>query len=426
MLGGRVARRLRQIFAAATLVVAAALSSVAPAQAAEDNYAAIVIDAKTGEVLFSRNADLQRYPASLTKMMTLYLVFEDLERGRISLTTRLNVSANAAAQPPSKLGLPAGATIRVEDAILALITRSANDIAMVIAENLNGSERAFAERMTTTARALGMTRTTFRNPHGLPNSQQVTTARDMATLGRALYDRFPQYYPYFSTPSFNWQGTRIANHNNLLGDPGVNGIKTGYTNASGYNLVTSVQRDNRYIVGVVMGGNTAGSRDAHMRELIATYMPRASTGARTAPLVVAAYAPTGGPLAPLPRPNPARTTVDPVQVAALPAAATAADAIAILAQGDVDPGNVPAAPPSGWLIQVGAFPSENSARAVLARALELEANALAGTTPYTEPVVVGANQHFRARFGGFATGAAAVAACARLTAENFDCFATEQ
>lgn len=422
MLGGRVARRLRQIFAAAALVIAAAFSGAAPASAADDNYAAIVVDAKTGEVLFARNADLQRYPASLTKMMTLYLVFEELERGRISLTTRLSVSANAASQPPSKLGLPAGATIPVEDAILALITRSANDIAMAVAENIAGSERAFAERMTSTARALGMTRTTFRNPHGLPNREQVTTARDMATLGRALYDRFPQYYAYFSAPSFNWQGTRISNHNNLLDDPGVNGIKTGYTNASGYNLVTSVQRDNRYIVGVVMGGNTAGSRDAHMRELIATYMPRASTGARTAPLVIAAYAPAAT-LAPLPRPNPSREAIDPVQVAAVPPA-TAADAIAILAQGDVDPGDV-AAPPSGWLIQIGAFPSENSARAVLARALELEGNALAGTTPYTEPVMVGANQHFRARFGGFATGAAAVAACARLTAEDFDCFATE-
>lgn len=423
MLGGlTIAKRLKQVFAAVALIAGATLATAPAARAADDNYAAIIIDGKTGEVLFSRNADLPRYPASLTKMMTLYLLFEDLERGRVTLTTRFNVSANAAAQPPTKLGLPAGATIRVEDAILALITKSANDIAMVVAENLAGSESAFAERMTNTARALGMTRTTFRNPHGLPNAQQVTTARDMATLGRALYDRFPQFYPYFSTPSFTWQGTRIANHNNLLGDAGVNGIKTGYTNASGYNLVTSVMRDNRYIVGVVMGGNTAASRDAHMRELIATYMPRASTGPRTAPLLVANV--TTAIPAPLPRPNPSRGYTDPVLTAAIPANDNV-DAIAVLAQGDIDPTTVATAPPTGWRIQLGAFPAENSARAVLARAMEIGGNSLAGTTPYTEPVTVGTAQHYRARFGGFPTSDAAQAACRALAAQHFDCFATQ-
>jgi D-alanyl-D-alanine carboxypeptidase len=254
-------RALLRRFAALAIAAAALVAAPTASSAADDNYAAIVVDANTGQVLFSRNADLPRYPASLTKMMTLYLVFEDLERGKISLRSRLTVSANAANQAPSKLGLTPGSTIRVEDAILAMVTKSANDVAMVVAENLAASAEAFAQRMTATARSLGMNSTTFRNPHGLPDAGQVTTARDMATLGRALQDRFPQYYGYFATPEFEWAGVTYRNHNNLLGEvEGVDGIKTGYTSASGYNLVTSVKRDGRYLVAVVMGGNTSTSR----------------------------------------------------------------------------------------------------------------------------------------------------------------------
>ncbi|MCW5714142.1 MAG: D-alanyl-D-alanine carboxypeptidase [Bauldia sp.] len=442
MLGRRgLLKRLSRSIAALAIAFSAALT-VQPARAADANYASIVIDAKTGEVLYSRNADAPRYPASLTKMMTLYLLFEDLERGRVTLRTRLDVSANAAAQAPTKLGVPAGSTIRVEDAILALVTKSANDVAVVIAENLAGSVSAFATRMTTTARALGMTRTTFQNPHGLPNSNQVTTARDMATLGRALQDRFPQYYGYFSTQSFTWNGVRINNHNNLLGLEGVDGIKTGYTNASGYNLVTSIHRDNRYVVAVVMGGDTAAWRDQHMRDLLNTYLPRASTGARTAPLVIAAAA-TVPP--PLPRVNPIRT--DPIMTAAIPVPNAAApvmvaaagpvavpapipapaapaggpDAIAVLAQGDFEFGPPPA---TGWRIQIGAFPLENSAQAVLARAMQVE-SMLADKVPYTETVVVNGATHYRARFGGFASSDAAQAACARLMTQDFACYPTQ-
>jgi D-alanyl-D-alanine carboxypeptidase len=444
MLGRRgLLRRLTGSMTAAAIAFATALS-VQPASAADANYASIVVDAKTGEVLYSRNADAPRFPASLTKMMTLYLLFEDLERGRVTIRTRLDVSANAAAQAPTKLGVPAGSTIRVEDAILALITRSANDVAVVIAENLGGSVSNFATRMTTTARALGMTRTTFQNPHGLPNSNQVTTARDMATLGRALQDRFPQYYGYFDTESFTYNGVRINSHNNLLSMEGVNGIKTGYTNASGYNIVTSIQRDNRSVVAVVMGGDTAAWRDQHMRDLLNTYLPRASTGARTAPLVIAAAASVPPPL---PRLNPVRTDpiltagiaqpapAAPVQLAAagdvnvmvpapIPAAAAGApDAIAVLAQGDFAFGPAPA---SGWRIQLGAFPLENSAEAVLARAMELEgAGVLANKIPYTETVVVSGTTHYRARFGGFATSDAAAAACARLVTQDFACYHTQ-
>ncbi|MCC6736102.1 MAG: D-alanyl-D-alanine carboxypeptidase [Bauldia sp.] len=444
MLGRRGVLKWLTRSIAAVAMAAATAFSVQPAQATDANYASIVIDAKTGEVLYSRNADAQRFPASLTKMMTLYLLFEDLERGRVTLRTRLDVSANAAAQAPTKLGVPAGSTIRVEDAILALITKSANDVAVVIAENLAGSVSSFATRMTTTARALGMTRTTFQNPHGLPNSNQVTTARDMATLGRALQDRFPQYYGYFATESFVWNGVRISNHNNLLDMDGVDGIKTGYTNASGYNLVTSIHRDGRYVVAVVMGGDSAAWRDQHMRDLINTYLPRASTGPRTAPLVVAAAAAVP---APLPRENPVRTDpimtagiAAPVQVAAVgpvavpapipnpgatnPGAPTggAPDAIAVLAQGDFEVGQPPA---TGWRIQIGAFPLENSAQAVLAAAMRAEAGVLANTVPYTEPVAVDGNTHYRARFGGFASSAAAQAACNRLIAHDFACYPTQ-
>jgi D-alanyl-D-alanine carboxypeptidase len=270
-------------------VVIALLSLLAVAQPASANekYAAMVVDANTGQTLFARNADARRYPASLTKMMTLYAVFEELDAGRLGLRTQLSVSANAAAQPPSELGLRAGASIKVEDAIQALTTKSANDVAVVVAEHIGGSVSGFAARMNRTARALGMNSTTFRNPHGLPDSGQVTTARDLVKLAQALQDRFPTYYSYFSVRSFTYRGTRYRNHNRLLGSvEGVDGIKTGYIRASGFNLVTNVKRDGRHIIAVVMGGKTAASRDAHMRDLIATYLPQARRGRRSTPLLI--------------------------------------------------------------------------------------------------------------------------------------------
>ncbi len=272
---------------AALAVVLALLGQVAPASAAGDKYAAMVVDANSGRVLFARNAEAARYPASLTKMMTLYILFEELDAKRLTLKSQLSVSANAARQPPSKLGLKAGTTIAVEDAILALVTKSANDIAVVVAENVSGNVDTFAARMTQTARTLGMMKTTFRNPHGLPNADQVTTAHDLVRLGEALQDRFPTYYAYFGRASFTYHGARHRNHNHLLGSvAGVDGIKTGYTRDSGFNLVTNVKRDGRHIIAVVMGGKTARSRDANMRELIAQYLPKATRGPRTATLLV--------------------------------------------------------------------------------------------------------------------------------------------
>lgn len=275
-------RLLPIIIALVTLV-----GFAAPAEA-NKRYAAIVYDANSGKTLFARHADARRYPASLTKMMTLYLLFEELEAKRLSLSSRMPVSANAARQAPSKLGLKAGTSLKVKDAILALTTKSANDAAVVVAEKVSGSVSKFAARMTRTARALGMKNTTFRNPHGLPNSRQVTTARDLVLLARALQDRFPTYYKYFSARSFTYHGRRYRNHNRLLGAVrGVDGIKTGYTRASGFNLVTNVERDGRHIIAVVMGGRTGASRNAHMRDLIGKYLPKASRKGSLPPLIVA-------------------------------------------------------------------------------------------------------------------------------------------
>ncbi len=241
-------------------------------------FASIIVDAKSGTVLQSSNPDALRHPASLTKIMTLYLLFEQLESGRIKLDSEMEVSAHAARQPPTKLGLRPGQTLRVEDAIKSLITRSANDAAVVVAEAVAGDEGDFARLMTRKARALGMTRTVYRNASGLPNDDQVTTARDQATLGRAIQERFPRYYRYFATVSFSYRGRNIRNHNRLLGKvEGVDGIKTGYIRASGFNLVSSLRRGNRHIVGVVMGGRSAGSRDATMRNLLAEHLNKAST-----------------------------------------------------------------------------------------------------------------------------------------------------
>ena len=240
-------------------------------------FASIVVDGNDGDVLHATNADAPRHPASLTKIMTLYLLFERLEAGKIRLDTQLKVSEHAAVQAPTKLGLRPGQTIAVDDAIKAVVTKSANDAAVTIAENLAGDEGEFARLMTQKARALGMSRTTYVNASGLPDDDQITTARDQALLGRAIQERFPRYYKYFSTSEFVYHGREMRNHNHLLGEVGgVDGIKTGYTRASGFNLVTSVHRDGRYIVAVVLGGHSAGERDARMRELISAHIKEAS------------------------------------------------------------------------------------------------------------------------------------------------------
>jgi D-alanyl-D-alanine carboxypeptidase len=253
-----------------SLPAGAALAALFAAPSAwADKYAAIVIDMQTNEVLHADAADDLRYPASLTKMMTLYMLFDAIDRGEIGLNDRMVVSRHAAVQAPTKLGLRTGKSIRVEDAIRAVVTKSANDAAVVIAERLGGSEANFSARMTTRARNLGMLNTTFVNASGLPDLRQRTTARDMAILGERLFQDHQKYYHYFQTPGMKWGRRYAANHNHLLGRvDGVDGIKTGYTNASGYNLASSVNRDGRRLVAVVMGGETAASRDAQVAQLI--------------------------------------------------------------------------------------------------------------------------------------------------------------
>ena len=257
----------------AMLFCLALASAGTPAYAAK--YAAIVIEEDSGRVLFARNADKLRYPASLTKIMTLYLLFEDIEAGRLTMKSRIPVSKLAAGRSPSKLYLKPGQSISAEQATYALVTKSANDVATAIAEKLAGTEREFAKRMTRKARALGMSRTTFRNASGLPHSKQRSTARDMARLAIAMRRDFPQYFKYFSTKSFNWKGRKFGNHNKLLSKfSGTDGIKTGYINASGFNLVATVKRNNVRLIGVVFGGKTSRSRDAHMMDILARQFKR--------------------------------------------------------------------------------------------------------------------------------------------------------
>jgi D-alanyl-D-alanine carboxypeptidase len=249
-------------------------------------YADIMIDDNSGEVLHETDPDAPRHPASLTKVMTLYLLFGELDAGRIKLDYDLAVSARAASQNPTKLGLRAGQTIKVEDAIKGLVTKSANDAAVVVAEALGGSEEEFAQMMTRKARALGMSNTTYVNASGLPADEQITTARDQVLLGRAIMHRFPQYYKYFSLPAFAYRGRFMSNHNSLLRTvDGVDGIKTGYTEASGYNLISSTGRAGRRVVGVILGERSNGARDVHMRNLIEQCIVQAATQ-HTAPAIV--------------------------------------------------------------------------------------------------------------------------------------------
>ena len=236
---------------------------------ANERYASFVIDADTDEVLHARFADDPRYPASLTKVMTLFMVFDALKAGHLTLHEQLPVSANADAQPASDLGLSTGSTISVEDAIYALVTKSANDVAVVVAERIGGSEERFAALMTVRAHQLGLEATRFYNASGLPDDRQITTARDMAQLAEALLETHGDYYHYFSNRRFSWGRSTYKNHNRLLEDvPGVDGIKTGYTRASGFNLMTSAMRDGKRIIVIMLGGNSARARNTHVTQLV--------------------------------------------------------------------------------------------------------------------------------------------------------------
>jgi D-alanyl-D-alanine carboxypeptidase len=294
-------------------------------------YASIVVDANSGKVMAAENADSRRHPASLTKIMTLYLLFEQLEAGKIKMSTEMPVSAHAAAQAPSKLGLKPGQTIDVGTAIRAIVTKSANDVAAIVAEALgNGSETEFAKAMTAKARALGMSNTVYVNASGLPDERQITTARDQSILGRAIQDRFPKYFHYFSTREFVFRGKRMRNHNHLLGRiSGVDGIKTGYIRESGFNIVTSVHQGGRSLVAVVFGGRSGSARDARVSSLIANNINVASVK-RTAPKVVEGWM-TVIARKDVPTP-PAKPKIEPVQQAADQSAKPTAEPVKTIAE----------------------------------------------------------------------------------------------
>lgn len=434
----------RKIAKAGVVAMAVAMIGVtAQPAAANPKYAGVVIDANTGKVLYSHSADEQRYPASLTKMMTLYMLFERMAAGQVSTGTRIPVSAKAAAEPPSKLGVKAGQSVTAEQAILALVTRSANDIATAIGEYIGGSEQNFARMMTAKARSLGMASTTFRNAHGLPNTGQVTTARDMATLGIALREHFPQYYGYFSTRSFQFGKNRIGNHNRLLGRiEGVDGIKTGYIRASGFNLVSSVKTNGRNVVAVVMGGRTGASRDNQMAELIQTYLPKASRGGggaliarrgtvESAPAAVASVILPKRADAPIPSDRPemnlasAYVATQQASAAAMPIAApTPAEPVRVIEeQGDIDPVSTSSTGLSGWAIQVGSMPTSDEARDMLDKATRAAARAIGGASPFTETFAMNGRTFHRARFGGFGSQRDANGACSALKKAGIACYA---
>ncbi|WP_309643150.1 D-alanyl-D-alanine carboxypeptidase [Phenylobacterium sp.] len=272
------ARRLFVAFGIAVSTAFAPIATTAQAQipylslpASQPKYAAVVVDAKTGEVLYAKRADSPRYPASITKVMTLYLAFEALASGRLKLDDPVMISPRAAAQAPTKLGLPAGETLTVEQAMGAMATKSANDIAVALAEKLGGSEARFAAMMTLRAQELGMQNTRFVNASGLPDSRQISTARDLAILSRAVMRDYPQYYGLFGAKSFSFRGTSLRNHNGMLNTmPGVDGIKTGYTNASGFNIAVSAARNNKRLITVVLGAPSTAWRNNNATQLMTT------------------------------------------------------------------------------------------------------------------------------------------------------------
>ena len=367
----------------------------AQAQVGSGRYSSIIVEAGSGQVLESANPDAPRHPASLTKLMTLYMAFEALRDRRITLDQFVPISSNAASMAPTKLGLLPGTRITVDQAILGLVTKSANDAAAALGEMLGGSEDRFAQMMTLRARALGMTHTTFMNASGLPDPEQWTTARDMAVLARRLISGFPGYYKYFSTPSFVWQRRVIANHDHLLRSyPGADGMKTGYTQASGYNLVTSAVRGGVRLVGVVMGAAGAGERDAHMMTLLDQGYGQLDIGSERVAVRPAnrGFIPSAQ-AAPVERPAVERTS--PVERAAV---------------------SRPHAAGVTWGLQAGTFPTEKAAKAAAIAARRVADDGVA----HVEPVTVKHKVIWRAQVTGLSQSDAK-AACAVLAKHRTPC-----
>ncbi|KAA1178186.1 D-alanyl-D-alanine carboxypeptidase [Rhizobium tropici] len=422
-------KRLLMALSAAVLLVSAPAASFA-------GSAYFIMDAKTGKVLASSNADDLNHPASLTKMMTLYMAFEAIHRGKLSWNTRIPVSRFAAAKPPTKLGLKPGSTVTVREAVDGMIIKSANDAATAMAEALGGSESGFARLMTQKAREIGMRRTTFLNASGLPNIQQWTTARDMSTLAVALINNYPQEYRLFSQTSFSYRGRSVHGHNNLMYRyEGMDGIKTGYTNASGFNLVSAVRQGNRRVIGVVMGGATARGRDALMASLLDRYIPKAnpvsssrlfaSVGGGKVPQQVEVASASDDVAVDVDAQTTATTTPARKRVEVVPMAFAAASNVTVpmdrpAAMDEILVANKTAATGS-WQVQIAATPTAQAAKDLLSEAKSRAGNALANASPYTEAVGKGAGTVYRARFVGFASRDDANSACSALKRKDFDC-----
>lgn len=451
----RIAVRFR-----ALALVALALVFVAPSLAsAKPEFSSITVDARTGSVLFSDNPDGLRHPASLTKMMTLYVLFQDLKAGRINRNTQFRVSARAAAMAPSKLGLRAGSTITVDEAIKALVTKSANDAAATIAENLGGTESNFAARMTRVAQSIGMSRSSFHNASGLPNPDQFTTARDMATLGLRLMRDFPQYYPYFRITAFNFHGRTIRTHNKLVEHyQGTDGIKTGYIAAAGFNLVTSTKRGDKRLVGVVLGARSSAARGAYMMRMLESKFAQAKNGVTVAalagsskgvidPVAVAKESTTPTPsekaqLAEVAADASTYNSIDEDQSDATTTASVSPKVIeANLETVDVPKkpnGKLPFAVKSAsaepdtfadsikqsWNIQIGAYPAKQLAQAKLTSIKDRSIPLLEGKAAYTIATKLNGNVVYRARFAGF-DSATAKKACKAISALGLQCQAVQ-
>jgi D-alanyl-D-alanine carboxypeptidase len=389
------------------LVLVAGLGMTATAQA---RYTSIVVDVETGRVIHDDNADARNYPASLTKMMTLYLTFEALDKHRLSLGQELPVSEHAEAQAPSKLGLRPGETIKVENAILGLVTKSANDVAVVLAEALGGSEREFAGQMTRKAQALGMTRTVFRNASGLPNDEQISTPRDMAILAQALIQDWPQYYRYFSRATFTYNGQVHHNHNHLMERyQGMDGVKTGYIQKSGFNLAASVVRNGRRLVAVVFGGPSARARDDHMANLLDHSFQRLQGGRQAPPLV--ADAAQQAPQSVNDTAGDRDEDEDNNRPRVIKAAATRAA-----------PQPAARAHSAGrWAVQIGTFRNRSQAQSALAYATRHLPAHLGQASAQMTKLGNGNHAKFRARLVGFKDERSADAACAKVRIKGHAC-----
>ncbi len=411
---------------------------------AQPKYASIVIDAKTGEVLYEQAADAHRYPASITKIMTMYLAFEALQEHRLAFDDRLTVSPHAAAQAPSKVGLRPGQSISVRDAMTAIAVLSANDMAVAMAEKLGGTEAHFAELMTAKAHQLGMNNTQYVNANGLPDNRQLSTARDIATLSRAVLRDYPQYYAFFSTREFTYLGRTTRNHNHLLGSmPGVDGIKTGFTNASGFNLAASAIRDDHRLIAVVLGGSSTAARDLHVEDLLDagfTVIKKRDLGQTTtiaqnlrepAPVGAIDRAPTeqgdgeqagvhilvDGKAPPKAKADDAACTVKRVHHKRV--RSCIAPAVDVKGKGKPAKTQLAKADAGGdWQVQLGAYKSPTQARAQLAKMNSKFAEALAAS----EGRVEHSSGNYRVRFAGLSADQAKDA-CANIKAQGQACMA---